>query len=174
MQPRKETNLLEGGTIVLTVEATGVNLRYFWSFNGKSLTNDTTATLTIRNATVANAGTYYCRILSDCGGVDSDSGMVLVTSDVNELAELGFTLMTPSPNPVVGSATIDFELARTRTVSLSVLDVLGREVLTPLNGLMDSGRHSVAIDCSTLPEGSYTVRLQSAQSLVTRRFVVVK
>ena len=174
VQPRKETNLLEGGTIVLTVEATGKNLRYFWSFNGKELPTDTTNTLTIRNASVANAGAYVCRVIGDCGAAQSDSAFVLVTSDVNELAEFGFTLMAPAPNPVKSAATIDFELAHNRMVTLSVLDVLGREVLTPVNGYMESGRHSINVDCSSLPEGSYIVRLQSAQNLVTRRFVIIK
>lgn len=173
-QMRKETKLLEGGTIVLTVEATGKNLRYFWTFNGKSLPNDTTATLTIRNAQLSNAGTYGCRILGDCGGVDADSGVVSITSDVNELAEYGFTMFAPTPNPANDRATVSFELSSARYVSLSIVDVLGREVLAPVNGVLESGSHSVGIDCSSLVGGSYVVRLQSAQSVITRRLVIVK
>lgn len=173
-QMRKETKLLEGATIVLTVEATGKNLRYFWAFNGKALPNDTTASLTIRNAKVSDAGTYSCRIIGDCGAVDAEPGSVVVTSDVNELAEYGFTMFAPTPNPANDRAVISFELASPRFVTLSLIDVLGREVLTVVNGLVETGNHSLNIDCSSLLTGSYTVRLLSSDAVITRRLVIAK
>jgi hypothetical protein len=174
VQPRKETKLLEGGTIVLTVEATGKNLKYIWYVNGKALPNDTTATLTIRDAKASNAGGYRVRILGDCGAAESDSALVLVTSDVRELAEFGFTMDVPTPNPAQDQATVSFELTAPKAVVLSVMDILGRNVLTPVQGIIEAGRHSVALDCSSLSGGTYTIRLQSGDTVLSRTFVVVK
>jgi hypothetical protein len=174
VQPRKETKLLEGGTIVLTVEATGKNLKYYWYVNGKILPNDTTGTVTIRNAKGSDAGVYRVRILGDCGAAESDSALVLVTSDVRELAEFGFTMDVPTPNPAQDQATVSFELLAPKAVVLSVMDILGRNVLTPVQGIMEAGRHSVALDCSSLSGGTYTIRLQSGETVLSRTFVVVK
>ena len=174
VQPRKETKLLEGGTIVLTVEATGKNLKYYWYVNGKILPNDTTGTVTIRNAKGSDAGVYRVRILGDCGAAESDSALVLITSDVRELAEFGFTMDVPTPNPAQDQATVSFELLAPKAVVLSVMDILGRNVLTPVQGIIEAGRHSVALDCSSLSGGTYTIRLQSGETVLSRTFVVVK
>ncbi|MFM8471913.1 MAG: T9SS type A sorting domain-containing protein, partial [Candidatus Kapaibacterium sp.] len=80
----------------------------------------------------------------------------------------------PTPNPANDRATVSFELAAPRFVTLSVVDVLGREVLTPVSGVLENGGHTVVLDCSSLNGGTYIVRLQSAQSVITRRFVIVK
>jgi len=62
-----DTAIIEGGTAVLTVVASGQNLTYQWKKDGIALAGQTGAHFTIQDATTANAGTYTVTITSTVG-----------------------------------------------------------------------------------------------------------
>ncbi|MBL8000171.1 MAG: immunoglobulin domain-containing protein, partial [Candidatus Kapabacteria bacterium] len=84
VQPRATVRLLEGGTIVLSVEATGSNLRYQW-FKGSEIISGTAGqspTLTISNALFRDRGEYTCRVTGDCGIENTTRSVVDIITSV--------------------------------------------------------------------------------------------
>ncbi len=71
--------VVEGGSITLTVAATGANLTYQWKKNGTVLAGANNATLNIQSAAVGDAGTYTVTVSNSCGEVISANTVVTVT-----------------------------------------------------------------------------------------------
>lgn len=63
------------------------------------------------------------------------------------------------PNPAQGVATVRFILGEAAEVRVAVFDVLGREVARLLETRMEAGTHAAMFDGSTLPRGTYVVRV---------------
>jgi hypothetical protein len=79
------------------------------------------------------------------------------------------------PNPFGDKTVIRFSLAAPEQVTLSVFDLAGRELASPLRGArLGPGPQQVAFDGSTLPAGIYMCRLQAGRSIHTKRMVVVR
>jgi hypothetical protein len=78
------------------------------------------------------------------------------------------------PSRVLQNATFRLELPASGTVCLQVFDVSGRLLLTPVQGVFESGVHEVPFDASRLASGMYYCRMQVSGSLtrtLTFRFV---
>ncbi len=79
------------------------------------------------------------------------------------------------PNPFNPSTTIGLALPQTGKVTLEVFDVLGRKVATLLNGENKiAGRHSVTFDARNLSSGIYIYRLQTGNSIITKKLTLIK
>lgn len=81
------------------------------------------------------------------------------------------------PNPFNPSTTIMFTIAKRATkapVTLKVYDVLGREVRTLVNEVLDSGFRSVQFDGSDLPSGVYFYRLMTGAFSQTKPMVLLR
>jgi len=78
------------------------------------------------------------------------------------------------PNPFNPTTTISFELSEDSPVSLSVYDVLGREMMTIASAQFAAGTHSISFDASTLASGIYLYRLQTSNTVLTRKMSLVK
>jgi len=84
--------------------------------------------------------------------------MILITSvEENLLNSLqgGYRLLQNYPNPFNVSTTISFCIGNRACVKLEVFDVLGKEVVILVDGVMDEGEHSVVFDAKDLPNGVY-------------------
>jgi len=64
------------------------------------------------------------------------------------------------PNPFNASTVITYRVPRGSPVSLSVVDILGREVAALVKGNLEAGDHEVRFDGSGLASGVYFTRLQ--------------
>jgi hypothetical protein len=73
----------------------------------------------------------------------------------------GFSLSQNYPNPFNSMTSIRFDLPRDARVELSVFDVLGRRIATPMSDTKTAGTHSVAFDASGLASGVYFYRLSA-------------
>ncbi len=78
------------------------------------------------------------------------------------------------PNPFNPATTIRFTLARREQVVLKILDALGREVATLINGAVDSGEHAVVFEASKLASGTYYYHLKTATSNVSKAMQLLK
>ena len=79
-----------------------------------------------------------------------------------------------APNPVRASARLSFRLARGGAVRLTVLDALGRRVLTVLDADLGPGLHAATWAPGSLAAGAYVVRLDAPDATATRRVTVVR
>lgn len=80
-----------------------------------------------------------------------------------------------APNPVRAMTLIRFGLAAPAQVSLSVFDLAGRCIATPMREEAQSaGSHAVEVEVSSWPSGVYYYRLDAAGVSAVRKMVVVK
>ena len=84
-----------------------------------------------------------------------------------------FDLHQNHPNPFSGSTSIQFTLAESSQVRLTIFDVLGREVERVLDSTRDAGTHTVQVDVSGLPGGTYVYRLETPSNTKSRIMVVL-
>jgi hypothetical protein len=65
------------------------------------------------------------------------------------------------PNPFNPSTTIKYQLAGSSVVTLKVYDMLGREVVTLVDGVKDAGYYTSTFNGAGLSSGIYLARLQA-------------
>ncbi len=76
------------------------------------------------------------------------------------------------PNPVRDIATIAYHLNGNASVSFTVVDMMGRNVLTQEIGKQTKGEHLQTINTENLPSGSYVIRMNAGKDSSTVKFVV--
>ncbi len=87
----------------------------------------------------------------------------------------GFELKGNFPNPFNPTTNIRFQLPEPSQVTVSVYDVLGRQVATPSVGQsFNAGTHQITFDAAHLPSGMYlyTVQLLNGPALTGKMMLV--
>ncbi len=80
-----------------------------------------------------------------------------------------------SPNIVSAKATVTYTILKQETISISIFDNLGNEVVTVLkNQSKTAGTYNVDLDAMRLQSGIYFVKMDTENGVVSKRFVVVK
>jgi hypothetical protein len=86
-----------------------------------------------------------------------------------------FSLSQNYPNPFNPSTRIEFSLAQPTKVSLTVVDILGRQVATVINGeTRGAGKHVVTFSASGLATGVYFYRLTAGEKTATMKMMILK
>lgn len=85
-----------------------------------------------------------------------------------------FSLLQNYPNPFNPSTTIKYELPAIAHVTLSIFDLLGREITTFSRYREAAGEHSYVWDASALPSGVYFYRLQAGSFQSTKKLILMK
>ncbi len=95
------------------------------------------------------------------------------TADATDLPRM-VQLKPAYPNPFNPSTSIEFSLAETDHVQLTVHNMLGQQVKVIQDGLMQAGEHTVNFDGQGLASGVYTYTLQVGSYVETKKFSLVK
>ncbi|MDI1250956.1 MAG: immunoglobulin domain-containing protein, partial [Lacunisphaera sp.] len=84
-----------GNNVTLSVTATagGSPLTYQWYFSDVAISGATSATLSLNNVTLANAGVYTVSVMSEAGLVTSNPATLTVTAPI---------VVPPTPPPSSG------------------------------------------------------------------------
>ncbi len=85
-----------------------------------------------------------------------------------------FALHAAYPNPFSGATALGIEVPEAARVSVSVFDVLGRQVVVLLDRQIEAGTHTVRFDGTGLARGVYLVRMQAGDVSVVRRVTLVR
>lgn len=97
-----------------------------------------------------------------------------VSSD-NDIAPHGErSIIKAYPNPFNTSITINFEVQMDCQVSLDIYNILGRKVVTLLNGISKGGRHKVNWNATSHPSGVYFYKLTADDTALTGRITLLK
>lgn len=86
----------------------------------------------------------------------------------------GFELSGIYPNPFNSSARVIFKLGAPSDVVIKLYDISGREISELVNKLYLAGKHTVNMDGSTLPTGTYFVRMTAGPLSFTKKVVLIK
>lgn len=78
------------------------------------------------------------------------------------------------PNPFNASTSISFRIASSSFVSLTLLDVLGREVATLVNQRLQAGTYRVVWDALGAASGVYFCMLRSENGMSTKRMILLR
>ena len=77
-----------------------------------------------------------------------------------------FKLSQNYPNPFNPATTISYLMPNSGFVTLTINDILGREVLSLVNEFQDMGSYSVNLDANRLASGTYFYKLRIGNSFV--------
>jgi len=130
-----------------------------------------------------NAGANAIQIEMSWGWMDFDY-LAVPTNIVTSAGELpvalpvSYSLQQNYPNPFNPATLIEYQVPSASRVTLTVFDVLGREISTLLDEAVPAGSHSVRWDATGLPSGVYFYRLEAAGAgqlfSATRKMILMK
>jgi len=92
------------------------------------------------------------------------------TPEVPDVAELHQNY----PNPFNPTTTIAFELPSTSGVTLTIYDLMGREVDVLISETLSAGRHEVRWDARDLASGLYLYRLIAGSYVKAKTLSLIK
>lgn len=108
--------------------------------------------------------------LDSCnGGPDNIMGGEIISEIPHE-----YMLHANYPNPFNPVTTLKFDLPFDSEVTLTVYDMLGREVAALVNELKPAGRHSVTFNAAGLPSGMYFYKIKAGEFVQVRKMILLK
>jgi hypothetical protein len=136
----------------------------------------------ITNFEVRSGKDYYIRVTGEGdypGDVNAASGVVhmdfsfSVPLSVDDRTDR--QLLSIYPNPAADVVYADLMLKQPSNVVIELIDVMGRVVTTNSLGTLSSGIHRrVPIDISSLPAGTFLIRIHGSRTKETKKLIVVK
>ena len=110
----------------------------------------------------------------DCTYVESGYSIEIVdnmTSVINQFNSQTFELRSPTPNPVIKQAQIQFVLGESDDIVFSIYNLLGKQVyLRKIKA--NRGLNTVDVNTSSYSEGLYLYSINNANAVLTKRMIV--
>ncbi len=102
--------------------------------------------------------------------VDPVSGVTTKGDGIPE----SFSLNQNYPNPFNPSTRISFNLPNAGLAKLTVFNILGQKVATPVEQQLEAGFHEMDFDASKLTTGVYFYRLEVGKNSAVKKMMLVK
>ncbi|MBN4056313.1 S8 family serine peptidase [Rhodothermus sp. AH-315-K08] len=151
-----------------------------WVQIGTTTSTDYVDTSLVMEAKTGS-NTYYFRVTAeDFGGTETaPSNQDGIFADVSwkrgdDVVAHRFALDVNYPNPFNPSTTFRYSIPGQTRVTLTVFDMLGREVARPVDEVQEQGAHSLTFDASELPTGMYLYKLVTSFGETTRTMALTK
>jgi len=107
----------------------------------------------------------------DVGADELGSGVL----DVEPSRATGAVVSLVAPTPVRGATTVHYALRSPARVTLTVYDLQGRVMDTPVDReIQEAGSHDVSLQAHLWPAGCYFLRLTAPGAALTRRMIVLE
>jgi hypothetical protein len=114
---------------------------------------------------------FFVKVEDECGAVDVDPQFTLDTA-----AQVGAVVSAQAgPNPSSGHAVVRYGLAEAGPATVSVYDVLGRQVAVLADGAHSAGAHEAVWDAERdVPAGVYVIRVEAGGGAQVLRMTLVR
>jgi hypothetical protein len=113
----------------------------------------------------------------DLDGTVSHTSPIEVRVGVTSVGEgeppLTLLLKQNYPNPFNPTTRIEYAIPKTSHVSLKVIDLLGREVATLVDGVQGAGFKNVEFNATQLASGVYLYRLRVGNFTETKKLTMI-
>jgi hypothetical protein len=129
---------------------------------------------TYTDASVEGEVVYYRVRLVPTNGAAETSSTIKVGRGPKTDAQATARLVSNYPNPFTESTTVAYEVREPTPVTLSVWTVTGTRVETLVDQQQSAGEYEVTFDATSLPSGSYFVRLKTPASTQMRRMTLLR
>ena len=84
------------------------------------------------------------------------------------------TLEITGANPFNPSTTLSYMISQNSTIKIEIYNVIGQRVATLIDGQQPAGTHMVRWDASMMSSGTYFVRMEAKNNIITRKLLLVK
>jgi Secretion system C-terminal sorting domain len=108
------------------------------------------------------------------GSLFGNIAIVIGMTENKSQMPLDYTLYQNYPNPFNLSTTVRYDLPRATFVTLTIFDVLGRQISTIVEGEKPAGAYQVNVYVPNLSSGVYFYRLQARDYVKTKKFVLLR
>ena len=108
----------------------------------------------------------YPATLVNSGGTQTNLCLTNVIAENNTLINL-----IAYPNPISSNTTLEFSLTETKNISISIFDIMGKEVKNISVRKFNAGENKITIDLSNLQDGIYFCILQSNQNIQATKLI---
>ncbi len=85
-----------------------------------------------------------------------------------------FTVEQNYPNPFNPSTRIRYDLPQKSLVTVKVFNIIGREIITLVNGEETAGHHEIIFEATNMPSGIYLYRIQAGNFTQTKKMSLLK
>ena len=99
---------------------------------------------------------------------------VSVSNDQLEIIPEKFSLSQNYPNPFNPTTVIEYSIPNESKISLKIYDVLGREILSLVNGVKSAGKYKVNWNASNMASGVYIARIEAAEFSKSIQMLLLK
>jgi len=99
---------------------------------------------------------------------------VSLPADNPNTEPLEYRLDQNFPNPFNATTAIHYSLKKPGWTRLQIYNVLGQQVLSPVDGYQEAGSHQLSLDLRDLPSGLYLYRLESGGFHAARKLMLLK
>jgi uncharacterized protein (TIGR02145 family) len=124
---------------------------------------------------IPNSSIYFSNFIKGYGfSVRCLKGDGVTSVEQEEGLPNTFELMQNYPNPFNPTTLISFSLPQATFVTLKVYDVVGREVVNLVNEFKDAGNYKLNFDGSKLSSGIYFYSLQTVNSTISKKMLLIK
>jgi hypothetical protein len=125
------------------------------------------------SAKIKDANAYTKNVLNLSNGI-----VLLSTSGIGPSSgstmPIQFALYQNYPNPFNPTTKIRYEVAKQCRVSIKIIDILGREVATLIDGNQQPGKYETVWNGAGYPSGVYFYRLQAGSYTETKKMILLK
>lgn len=133
-----------------------------WTVQPGILTADNSGFPAVASLTGASQGLWTLTSKTWASGVE------------NGILPASLTLAPVWPNPVREGATVRFGMPRRDHAKVSLYSVRGERVAVLFDGDGDAGWHSAQVDSRRIASGVYFLRLESGDTVVSKKVMVVR
>jgi hypothetical protein len=102
-----------------------------------------------------------------------DMGIEFSAEDRRRISLPSLSLLV-YPNPFNSTTTLSYWLPKSSSISLTVHDLLGRQVFQISNHLTLPGAHSILFDASGLSSGHYYTQITAGDQSIVKRLIHIK